>query len=107
MARRIVSTAVDPSTGGTSLATGTLYTQFNITEQSITAADSADTTPNVGDFQLFRYEGGQTTVTSLLTSPSFTSSETFSIKETRKNQDGFSLHIFCYDFTTDFYFIIR
>ena len=87
------STAIfklDPSTGGTSLATGTLYTQFNITEQSITAADSADTTPNVGDFQLFRYEGGQTTVTGLLTTPSFTSSETFSIKETRKNQDGFS-----------------
>jgi hypothetical protein len=87
------STAIfklDPSTGGTSLATGTLYTQFNITEQSITAADSADTTPNVGDFQLFRYEGGQTTVTGLLTTPSFTSSETFTIKETRKNQDGFS-----------------
>jgi len=81
---------IDPSTGGTGLITGTLYTQFNITEQSITAADALDTTPNLGDFQLFRYEGGATTVTSLLTSPSFTSSETFTIKETRKNQDGFS-----------------
>ena len=29
-------------------------------------------------------------MTSLLTSPSFTSTETFTIKETRKNQDGFS-----------------
>ena len=87
------STAIfklDASNGGTALSTGTLYTQFNITEQSITAADSLDTTPNIGDFQLFRYEGGQTTVTSLLTSPSFTSSDTFTIKETRKNQDGFS-----------------
>ena len=87
------STAIfklDAANGGTALTTGTLYTQFNITEQSITAADALDTTPNVGDFQLFRYEGGQTTVTSLLTSPSFTASETFTIKETRKNQDGFS-----------------
>jgi len=87
------STAIfklDAANGGTALTVGTLYTQFNITEQSITAADALDTTPNVGDFQLFRYEGGQTTVTSLLTSPSFTSSETFTIKETRKNQDGFS-----------------
>jgi len=87
------STAIfklDAANGGTALSTGTLYTQFNITEESMTAADALDTTPNVGDFQLFRYEGGQTTVTSLLTSPSFTSSETFTIKETRKNQDGFS-----------------
>jgi hypothetical protein len=87
------STAIfklDAANGGTGLTAGTLYTQFNITEQSMTAADAADTTPNIGDFQLFRYEGGQTTVTSLLTSPSFTATETFSIKETRKNQDGFS-----------------
>jgi hypothetical protein len=87
------STAIfklDAANGGTALSTGTLYAQFNITEQSITAADALDTTPNVGDFQLFRYEGGQTTVTSLLTSPSFTATETFTIKETRKNQDGFS-----------------
>jgi hypothetical protein len=87
------STAIfklDGGNGGTALRAGTLYTQFNITEQSITAADALDTTPNVGDFQLFRYEGGATTVTSLLTSPSFTATETFTIKETRKNQDGFS-----------------
>jgi hypothetical protein len=87
------STAIfklDAANGGTALTVGTLYTQFNITEESITAADAADTTPNLGDFQLFRYEGGATTVTSLLTSPSFTSADTFTIKETRKNQDGFS-----------------
>jgi hypothetical protein len=81
---------LDPTNGGTALAVGNLYTQYNITEQSMTAADALDTTPNVGDFQLFRYEGGATTVTSLLTSPSFTSTETFTIKETRKNQAGFS-----------------
>ena len=81
---------IDPSKGGTGLTTGTLYTQFNVTEQSMTAADALDTTPNLGDFQLFRYEGGATTVTSLLTSPSFTATETFTIKETRKNQEGFS-----------------
>jgi hypothetical protein len=81
---------LDPTNGGTALAVGNLYTQYNITEQSMTAADALDTTPNVGDFQLFRYEGGATTVTSLLTSPSFTSTETFTIKETRKNQEGFS-----------------
>ena len=87
------STAIfklDAANGGTGLSVGDLYTQFNITEESITAADAADTTPNLGDFQLFRYEGGATTVTSLLTSPSFTSSDTFTIKETRKNVDGFS-----------------
>jgi hypothetical protein len=87
------STAIfklDAANGGTGLSVGDLYTQFNITEQSVTAADAADTTPNLGDFQLFRYEGGATTVTSLLNSPSFTSGDTFTIKETRKNQDGFS-----------------
>ena len=69
------STAIfnlDAANGGTALTTGTLYAQFNITEQSMTAADAADTTPNVGDFQLFRYEGGATTITSLLTQPTFT-----------------------------------
>jgi hypothetical protein len=79
---------LDAANGGTALTTGTLYTQFNITEQSITAADANDTTPNVGDFQLFRYEGGATTITSLLTSYTFTSSETFVIQESVKNQEA-------------------
>jgi len=79
---------LDAASGGTALTTGTIYTQFNITEQSITAADANDTTPNVGDFQLFRYEGGATTITSLLTTYSFTSSETFVIQESVKNQEA-------------------
>tara|TARA_R110000803_G_scaffold42544_1_gene91117 strand:- start:137 stop:1639 length:1503 start_codon:yes stop_codon:yes gene_type:complete len=84
---------LDATNGGTSLAVGNLYTQYNITEESMTSADALDTTPNVGDFQLFRYEGGTTTVTSLLTSPSFTSSDTFTIKESRKNQEALSSSI--------------
>jgi hypothetical protein len=54
----------------------------------MTAADATDATPNVGDFQLFRYEGGATTITSNSTSPTFTSSETFSIQESVKNQEA-------------------
>src|SRR6056300_191246 len=81
---------LDPSTGGTALSTGTVYAQYNVTEESMTAADAADATPNVGDFQLFRYEGGATTITSNSTSPTFTSSETFTIQESIKNQEALS-----------------
>jgi len=56
----------------------------------MTAADAADATPNLADFQLFRYEGGVTTITSNSTSPTFTSSETFSIQESVKNQEALS-----------------
>ena len=79
---------LDPANGGTALTAGTVYAQFNVTEESITAADSTDTTPNLGDFQLFRYEGGATTITSNTTSPTFTSSETFTIQESVKNQEA-------------------
>ena len=51
---------LDPTNGGTALSAGTLYTQFNVTEQTVDG--QADTTPNVGDFQLFRYEGGETII---------------------------------------------
>jgi hypothetical protein len=81
---------LDAATGGTALTTGTLYAQYNVTEESMTAADANDATPNVGDFQLFRYEGGVTKITSKNTSPTFTSSETFVIKESRKNQEALS-----------------
>ena len=81
---------LDAATGGTALSTGTVYAQYNVTEESMTAADAADATPNVGDFQLFRYEGGATTITSGNTSPTFTSSETFSIQESVKNQEALS-----------------
>ena len=81
---------LDPTTGGTALTVGSVYAQYNITEQSMTAGDANDATPNVGDFQLFRYEGGATTITSNSTSPSFTSSETFVIQESVKNQEALS-----------------
>ena len=81
---------LDPANGGTSLSAGTVYAQFNVTEESMGADVSgvADTTPNVADFQLFRHEGGVTTITSNSTSPSFTSSETFTIQESVKNQEA-------------------
>ena len=79
---------LDPSNGGTGLSVGDLYVQYNITEESMTAGDATDSTPNVGDFQFFRYEGGATTITSNSTSPSFTSSETFVIQESVKNQEA-------------------
>ena len=81
---------LDAASGGTALSTGTLYAQYNVTEESMGADVSgvADTTSNVADFQLFRYEGGTTTITSNSTSPSFTSSETFSIQESVKNQEA-------------------
>ena len=81
---------LDAATGGTALSTGTVYAQYNVTEESMTAADAADATPNVGDFQLFRYEGGATTITSNSTSPTFTSSDTFKIQESVKNQEALS-----------------
>jgi hypothetical protein len=79
---------LDAANGGTGLSVGDLYTQFNITEQSMTG--QSDTTPNVGDFQLFRYEGGTTKITSNTTTPTFTSSETFTIQESRKNDTSLS-----------------
>ena len=81
---------LDPANGGTGLSTGALYVQYNITEESMTAGDANDATPNVGDFQFFRYEGGATTITSNITSPTFTSSETFTIQESVKNQEALS-----------------
>ena len=81
---------LDAATGGTALSTGTVYAQYNVTEESMTAADAADATPSLADFQLFRYEGGATTITSNTTSPTFTSSDTFKIQESVKNQEALS-----------------
>ena len=81
---------LDAATGGTALSTGTVYAQYNVTEESMTAADASDTTPNLADFQLFRHEGGATTITSNSTSPTFTSSDTFKIQESVKNQEALS-----------------
>ena len=81
---------LDPANGGTGLSTGTVYAQYNVTEESMGADVSgvADTTPNLADFQFFRYEGGATTITSKNTSPSFTSGEKFKIAESVKNQEA-------------------
>ena len=79
---------LDPANGGSTLALGTVYAQYNITEESMTAADASDSTSNLADFQLFRYEGGATTITSNSTSPTFTSSEKFKIAESVKNQEA-------------------
>jgi hypothetical protein len=68
------------TTGGSAISVGTLYAQYNVTEQG-----GLDATPNVGDFQIFRYEGGQTVISSKSTFPSFTHNETFSIQESVKN----------------------
>ena len=81
---------LDAANGGTALSTGTIYAQYNVTEESMTAGDSADTTPALADFQLFRHEGGATTITSLIASPSFTSGNTFVIQESVKNQEALS-----------------
>ena len=80
----------DPTNGGTGIAQGTLYTQYNITEESMGADSLAgvDTTPNVGDFQLFRYEGGETVIRSKTTYPSFTAGEKFKVQESLKNQEA-------------------
>ena len=77
---------LDPTNGGTALSAGTLYTQFNVTEQTVDG--QADTTPNVGDFQLFRYEGGETIISSKTTHPTFTNAETFTVRESLKNQEA-------------------
>ena len=77
---------LDPSNGGTGLTAGTLYTQYNITEQSVDG--QSDITPNVGDFQLFRYESGQTIISSKTTHPTFTHNETFTVRESVKNQEA-------------------
>ena len=84
---------LDAAGGGANLTVGTLYAQYNITEHAISPFDGTfqqDQTGNLGDLQLFRYEGGITTITSLDTSPSFTSTESFTIQESIKNQEALS-----------------
>jgi hypothetical protein len=79
---------LDPVSGGTGLSAGDLYTQYNITEQSDLGA--FDVTNRLGDFQLFRYEGGKTIITSNTTSPTVTSGHTFKIQETVKASGALS-----------------
>jgi hypothetical protein len=77
---------LDPTNGGTALSAGDLYTQYNITEETVDG--QSDSTPNVGDFQIFRYEGGETIISSKTTFPSFTANETFTVRESLKNQEA-------------------
>ena len=77
---------LDPANGGTGLSAGDLYVQFNVTEEEISS--QADSTTNVGDFQIFRYEGGKTVIQSKTTNPSFTANETFTVRESLKNQEA-------------------
>jgi hypothetical protein len=79
---------LDAAGGGANLSVGDLYVQFNVTEEFMTSASTTDTTNNVGDFQIFRYEGGTTVISSKTTFPSFTAGETFSVQESLKNQEA-------------------
>jgi len=79
---------LDAVGGGANIGTGTLYTQFNVTEQSVKG--QYDSTPALGDFQLLRYEGGETIITSNNTNPSFTANETFTVQESIKGQSALS-----------------
>jgi len=73
---------IDPVNGGTGIVQGALYTQYNVTEQSLLGAfDSTDAT---ADFQIFRYEGGATTITSRTANPTFTNAHEFVIAESKK-----------------------
>ena len=78
---------LDPSTGGTALSAGDLYTQYNVTEQSILGQFDSTIGP-LGDFQTFRYEGGETIIQSKTVYPSFTAGETFKVQESLKNQEA-------------------
>jgi hypothetical protein len=81
---------LDPVNGGTSLSTGNLYTQYNVTEQDIRPGEDSttDTTRATQDFQIYRYEGGATVITSNDTSPTLTSGHTFYIQESLKAQSA-------------------
>ena len=79
---------LDAAGGGANLSVGDLYVQFNTTEEFMTSGSTTDTTNNVGDFQIFRYEGGTTVIESNTTFPSFTAGETFSVQESVKNQQA-------------------
>ena len=75
---------IDPVNGGTGISAGTLYTQFNATEQSFTN----DATPRLLDYTIFKYEGGVTSITSKNTSPSFTNGHAIKIQESLKGQSA-------------------
>ena len=76
--------ALDPSQGGLGITAGKLYTQFNITEQNLRNAE--DTTDALGDFTVFRYEGGKTVITSKTAGATFTAGHSIKIAESLVGQ---------------------
>ena len=76
--------ALDPVNGGSGIAVGTLYTQYNVTEQSLLGA--FDSTDNLGDFTVFRYEGGKTVITSKTAGATFTAGHSIKIAESLVGQ---------------------
>jgi len=78
---------LDPVNGGSGIAAGTLYTQFNAAEQSTLGA--FDITPTLLDFTIFKYEvNGPTTITSKNKTPTFTNGHQFVILETIKGSSS-------------------
>ena len=70
---------LDTATGGAAITVGSLYGQYNTTEEA-----GLDSLPNVGDFTLFRYEGGATTISSKTAYPTGLQGK-FKIQETVKS----------------------
>jgi len=68
--------ALDPAGGGTNIATGSLYTQYDRAEQDTFEAKFFS-----------RYTTGATLVTGTTTTPSFTNLNTFTIQASAKNSD--------------------
>jgi len=68
--------ALDPANGGSAIATGALYSQYDVTE---------NTTYTTKFFS--RYSTGATLVTGTTTTPTFTGSDEFTIQASAKNSD--------------------
>jgi hypothetical protein len=75
---------LDPANGGTGITAGNLYVQYNITEES-----GFDALPNVGDFTIFRYQGGETIISSKTTYPTGLQGK-FKIQESVKGSSSLS-----------------
>ena len=79
---------IDSVNGGTGISAGTLYTQYNATEQSTLTQTFGDTTPALADFTVFKYEGGATSITSKTLTPTFTNTHAIKIQESLKGQSA-------------------
>ena len=68
--------ALDPSGGGTNIATGSLYSQYDVSENDTYTAKIFE-----------RYSTGATLVTGTIASPTFVIAETFTIQASEKNSN--------------------